>query len=195
MSHYEQIRDADVPRRVRFGHTLRLVSVVGVLIYGFLWFSVSSIFVLFLMSFCMSLSESARRSPAAGIVVGLIYLGLLVAYPIRVGLRFAKARRLIREGTFVTGVLESAREFRAGRRGLRATGTAFTLRLPQDLGVGSVSFVLDGRRALFSLSAGDEVPVLVVPGSSYCAAFPGGADLVPAGEAQSLLVRTWLRVL
>jgi hypothetical protein len=85
----------------------------------------------------------------------------------------------------VTAVVENAREF----RGKRTTGTALALRLPEHVGVDRVSVVFDGSSGEPWVWGAEEVPVLIVPGSSFCAAFPGKADLCPAGEAQSLLMR------
>ena len=182
MNHYEMLKDADAPRRVRVRYALRLVSVIGSFVYGFLWLSVSAMVMTFLMLLV---------GPALGwlgaFVVAAICFGLFMAYPIRVALRFVKARRLIREGMFVTAVVENVREFRAGRGLFRATGTSVALRLPKDVGFGRLSFVLDGPAS--GLSAGETVPVLMIPGSNFCAAFPGETDLYPAGEAQSWLMR------
>jgi hypothetical protein len=178
MGDYQAMRDVDVPRQAWVWHALRLVSVIGFFVYGLLWWATSTVLVIF-FAIVFHLS-----GPRGVIVMGLIYAGLIVAYLIRFALRVAKARRLIREGTFVTAVVADVRQFR-GPRG--STGTSIALDLPQDIGVGRVSFVLDGGGR--SLSVGDEVPVLVVPKSDYCAAFPGEGDLVPAGAAKSWLMR------
>ena len=182
MNHYEMLKDADLPRQVWVRYALRLLSVIGFFVYGSLWLAVSVIF----MTFLMVLFGPALGQLGAFVVV-VICLGLFMAYPVRVALRFVKARRLMREGTFVTAVVEDVREFRVRRGSFRATGTSVALRLPQDVGFGRVSFVLDGPAS--GLSAGETVPVLMVPGSNFCAAFPGNSDLYPAGDAQSWLMR------
>jgi len=186
MSHYETLRDAAVPRKPWVRNALRLWSLPGFIAHAFLWFGVvSTIFVLSFLAFSIK-SGHRRLSPEVINIVLVLYFGLLAGFLIRGALRFVMARRVIREGKFVLAVVESAQEFR-GDHG--TSGTALALRLPEHVGGGMISVIFDGSSGSPGEWRGDDIPVLVIPGSKYCAAFPGKTQLCPAGEAQSLLIR------
>jgi hypothetical protein len=186
MSHYEDLRGVSVPRKAWVRHALSLWSLPGFIVHAFLWFAVvTTIFVLAVLAFSIK-SGHQRTSPVVVNIVLVLYFGLLAGYLIRGVLRFVQARRVIREGKFVLAVVESAQEFH-GDHG--TSGTALALRLPEHVGGGRISVVFDSYSIAADEWRGDDIPVLVLPGSKYCAAFPGKAQLCPAGEAQSLLIR------
>lgn len=182
MNDLELLRATPTPRPPEVCRRFRLHPIWGFVLYGLLWFFVSCVFASAGLFGAMALIGTEPSTAGKVIALGAWVGGFVLAwvlFAMWVRRRRAPEAELFRDGSFADARIDSVR--RLWLRGVQMTQA--TLRLDTAGGSRTLRLAVGGHPA--ALREGLVVPVLWVPGHSYCAAFPLGSKLVPASLSSS----------
>ncbi|WP_437639371.1 hypothetical protein [Sorangium sp. So ce854] len=173
MTEYELLSTAATPRDPRTARRLarRLDPVEGFRIHGFLWIYASlavAVFAARAVAWAMGSGESI-------VLHVVLFVLAYMLFPAWVWRRIGAARRLFRDGTFVDATVTTVRHSYMGRGLWRTPATIVNLHLTAD-GKKYLGLSLFGH--VEGIKGGDILPLLCVPGYTYCAVFPGRGELV-----------------
>jgi hypothetical protein len=184
MTELDELRAIPVPRPAalcrRFAR--RIDSIWGFIAYGILWFCCAcGVATLGLLAGAMIVGHVPEPLGVAVVVLCWVgsFVGSWVPFVRWVRRRRSTAERLFREGTVLDARVEEVHH-------LWMRGAPFTrtfLRATDEVGAHRIGLSVGGHPPL--LREGVTMPVLLVRGYGYCAAFPSGGRLVASSRADA----------
>lgn len=184
MSELDELRATPVPRPTALCRRLarRVDSTWGFIAYGLVWFCCTCAFATLGLLIGVTLT-GGEQGPIGSAVVIVLWVGGFVGgwvpFVLWVRRRRTGAARLFREGTFVDAQVQSVQH-------LWVRGVAITravLHAADEGGPHRIGLSVGGHPEVPRV--GTAMPVLLVRGYGYCAAFPSGGRFVTSSRADA----------